>query len=154
MYLKVEEEGMKTQWEIYRELELISDSADDSSFSFNSSVLVSKKTWPAPSELARLLGQILTGTQVIQHRVLHLESCLNPPAPKPQAVSPWQTIWTSIFRLGFIKTIRMRPRIDFCSEGGCIYWYGYKPATGEMIFLETQDEAKCWLEKQIVAFED
>jgi hypothetical protein len=100
------------------------------------------------TRLVRSLARRFARTIAPEQCILHLERCLTLDPSLPVQIRPWQSIWELIVRIDWIELFYNRLRIDCFSEGGCIHWYGYEPITGEMVFLESKEEAKRWLRSQ------
>ncbi|MCG9892554.1 MAG: hypothetical protein MH252_15965 [Thermosynechococcaceae cyanobacterium MS004] len=131
---------MKTQWQMYQELELIPSPKLSlfSGYSIGKSASQSKfflrSPIPSSSDLVNLHQQID-----------YMERCLALDAEPPRSLV-WQIIWKILHPLQGRKSRRNLPRIESFSENGQLYWYGYRPTTGTTVFLGSEESAKRWLE--------
>ncbi len=135
---------MKTQRQIYEELELILDS--DSSL-LDRPRIKSSKVWQAVEMIFnRSSKQPVESTLAFRQEVLNSRNCFKLDPLKLQQTLDWSSVWKQIDPCRFGSRSKSLPRINCVSKDGYLYWYGFSPATAETIFLESEDAAKSWLE--------
>ena len=141
---------MKTQRQVYQELELIFDS--DSNLPNSASIRL-LKVWQA-IEMALHLSQkhCVAAIQAPEQHVLHLKNCLELDSLTLHKTFDWSDFWKRIVYRNRGSHTKSRPRINCFNEGGYQYWYVYKPATEETIFLESEEAAKSCLESYQLKF--
>lgn len=137
---------MKLHWQIYREGPIDNLVAGTS---LNGRAFKTQQLWrnAVIDKIKSLVQRSMTTIQTNQ-RISHLENCLqlDPSSARPTGI--WQLSRRLAASIDWVKSLRSYPRINCFSESGYVRWYGYAPVTREMIFLDSKEEAKQWLEIQ------
>jgi hypothetical protein len=130
----------ETQWQRYKELELIPD-------------LVANPSSNPLAQLMQLWRSLTDRAQPPLYRaqqVEHLETCwtLDVRQPSPtvwhslgarfsQVLSTWKSLSSS------------EPEVHQVMEGGRVWWYAHDPLTGQSTYLESEEEVQVWLEERL-----
>lgn len=135
---------MKTQWQIYKELELLPDSLSAPSERKFTGVTPLGKVW---QRLIDAFAKKLSDQQQVEHleRSFARDCSFSP-------IITWQIIWTFLNQPLFVPSLSAssEPQIWTTLEGdGNIWWHVYDPMTGQKNVLGSEQEVLIWLEEHL-----
>ncbi|GAB4372252.1 MAG: hypothetical protein Kow00121_14440 [Elainellaceae cyanobacterium] len=132
---------MKSQWQIYRELELIPDSAGEPCF--NQSALATRLKAYMQSRVNNRISRFSYDQQIE-----HLEQCFYTDWHK-QSHSFWQRCWAALNRilLTWEAVNNSEPEVhQSLDDAGRVWWQVYDPKTGDTLYMESEEEVMVWIE--------
>lgn len=139
---------MKTQWQIYKELELLPDSIPQTGAANCLFALHLNKVW-----------RVLSNTLSVklphdEQRVEYLERCLLLDCGRYVAVNnSWQKLWTVLNQLLWQPQSCPEPQIWQRSDrAGYTWWHVYDPITGRTAQLESEEAVQIWLEERFYSY--
>jgi hypothetical protein len=136
---------MKTQWQRYKELELLPDEAAKPQLIHSPLVTYLDQRWRS------LLNQH-AGKLDYECQVDYLERRLKLTCDRDIAGSVWEKLWGVLNQpLGFgQQSAKARPEIrQTLDQTGQTWWKVYDPLTGQTAFLESEAEVRLWLEARL-----
>jgi hypothetical protein len=139
---------MNREWQIYRKLELISDSVKEPQVS--KSVIVAKL-----SEIKQTLTKRSMQKLSYERQIQHLEQCLelaDTLTTDDKKPSIWRTLWVFLNQPIFESKgwTTAEPKVERVSDqGGHVWWYVYDPQTRQTVYLESENEVLVWLEEHL-----
>lgn len=139
---------MKTQWQIYRQLELIPDTVSLPSPDKGTSVFYQGKLWRG---LVNSWSKNLSETQ----KLSHLNTCFHLDYSDPDLTEKFnlfQTIWQFLnqpINLSELFHPSSEPYVWTSSNPlGHIQWHIYDPQSGQTYDLNSEEEVLGWLEQR------
>ncbi len=136
---------MKTQWQRYKELELLPDEVAKPQIIHSPLVTYLDQRWRS------LLNQ-QAGKLDYECQVEYLERRLKLACDRACRVSAWGELWSLLNRpLGFgQQSSQVEPEIrQTLDQTGQTWWKVYDPRTGQTVFLESEAEVRVWLEARL-----
>ncbi len=138
---------MKTQWQVYKELELIPDSVVTPQANKLTSALRLGQVW-------RSLIDTLTKKLSRQQPIEYLERCLALNCSEfytARNSNTWHMLWTFLNQPLFVPQLPGYPEPHIWygpDRAGHNWWHVYDPKSGQTIELETEEEVRIWLEER------
>lgn len=138
---------MKTQWQIYKELELLPDSIPQPGADNRLFALHLNKVW-------RVLSNTLPAKLPHEQQVEYLEQCLVLDCGYYLAGNnTWQKLWTLLNQLLWQPQSHTEPRIwQRLDRAGYTWWHVYDPTTGRTAQLESEEAVQIWLEERFYSY--
>lgn len=138
---------MKTQWQNYQELEQIPDSVLPPLENKSELLIWLNNRWLS------LLNK-LAGKFDYEKQVDHLEDCLELKYPKSNGKPGLgRKIWEVLNRpIGSTRlaSVQHEPEIKQVADTkGQTWWEAYDPITGQITYLESEEEVQIWLEERL-----
>jgi hypothetical protein len=136
---------MKTQWQTYKDLELIPQSVGEPQTHTNSFIDKLGRAW-------RSLSDTLVGKQPYERELDHLERCLALDFASRRQVEPgaWHQFWASVNQHldNWDFHTMPEPRIwQSTDREGQTWWHVHDPQTGDRIDLESEEDVCVWIEQ-------
>ncbi len=138
---------MKTQWQIYRQLELIPDGVSLPSSDKGTSTFYKSKLW---KKLVTSCSQHLSD----QQKISHLKTCFQLDYSDPHITEQFhlfQTIWRFLNQpIQFSEVWQSSEPYVWKSYNflGHIQWHIYDPKNGKTYDLNSEEEVVVWFEKR------
>lgn len=139
---------MEEQWQTYRKLELIGDSAPPPFTSHSPIVIRLGKIWRS------MTNQSIEKLSYKQ-QLYHLEQCLEREcfnANSTRLSSFWRGVWIvlnqPLFEWHFAASSEPEIR-RVADQSGRAWWYVHDPLTGQTSYLESEEEVQIWLEERL-----
>jgi hypothetical protein len=138
---------MKTQWQIYKELELIPDSVSVPPANNLAFAMRLSQVW-------RSLLDTATKKPLHEQQIEYLERCLALDCSN-RSSNVWQQFWA------FLNQPLVLPKLSASGEpqvwqsldrAGQTWWHVYDPTTGQMADLESEEEVCIWLEERLYRY--
>lgn len=131
----------ETQWQRYKELELIPDAVPTPSSSF-------------VVQLIQRWRSLIDRSQIPLYRaqqIEHLETCWTLDA-LPCRPTVWQSLGErfSQFLWAWESLSSSEPEVhQVTDQGGRVWWYAHDPLTGQTTYLESEEDVQIWLEERL-----
>lgn len=138
---------MKTQWQIYQQLELIPDTVSLPSTDKGTSTFYQSKLW---RKLVTFCSQHFSD----QQKISHLKSCFQLDYADPQITEKFHlflTIWRLLNQPIQLSEVFQSPEPYVWKSSnplGHIQWHIYDPKNGQTYDLNSEEEVLVWLEKR------
>lgn len=142
---------MKTQWQIYKELELIPDSVSAPS----THKLAFLLRW---DQAYRSLLKPLSKKPSHEQQVDYLEGCLAIDCAKAHTdknLHIWHRFWTFLNQPVVFPKLFVNPEPQVwksADRAGYTWWHVYDPLTGQTADLESEEEVCIWIEEHIYRY--
>lgn len=138
---------MKTQWQTYKELELIPNSIQAPRTTERGYLDWLEHPW-------RSLLSYLIDHFAIEKQVEHLEQCFDLDYSDATAYPDfWQRLWNVLNQpLGGGRSLDTHPEPEvkqISDQDGHTWWQAFDPLTGQTTYLDSEEDVLIWLEERL-----